>query len=81
MNRTTECIYDEKPKSRNQVLREKLSLLEEHVRALESYEARQPPDIAPSLSTWRNATIHSTSPSPDDYTTPEISFALVSKPR
>ncbi|KAF8352231.1 hypothetical protein F5887DRAFT_1068571 [Amanita rubescens] len=64
MNRTVECIYDEKPKSRNQLLREKLSLLEEHVRMLESYEGRHPPDLAPSSPSWRSAAAGAM---PDDY--------------
>ncbi len=64
MNRTVECIYDEKPKSRNQLLREKLLLLEEHVRMLESYEGRHPPDLAPSSPSWRSA---ATGAMPDDY--------------
>lgn len=68
MNRTVECIYDEKPKSRNQLLREKLLLLEEHVRMLESYEGRHPPDLAPSSPSWRSAAMHSpTGAMPDDY--------------
>ncbi|KAF8626298.1 hypothetical protein AX15_004968 [Amanita polypyramis BW_CC] len=90
MNRTTECIYDEKPKSRNQLLREKLSVLEEHVRALESYEARHPSDLTPSSSSsssssssWRNVTMHSpTGPNiPDDDYIPGISIIFPSKSR
>ncbi|KAF8638907.1 hypothetical protein AX17_001958 [Amanita inopinata Kibby_2008] len=38
MNRMIDCIYDDKPKSRNRLLRERLLLLEEHVRILESFE-------------------------------------------
>lgn len=77
MNRASECIYDEKPKSRNQALREKLSLLEEHVRFLESY----PPDMSPPPSSWRDATIFPpASPVSDDYTD-DISFSLLTKSR
>jgi hypothetical protein len=81
MNRTVECIYDEKPKSRNQLLREKLLLLEEHVRVLESYEARHPPDLAPSSPSWRSVAIHSAAGAlPSDYVS-GISCIFPSKPR
>ena len=81
MNRTVECIYDEKPKSRNQLLREKLSLLEEHVRMLESYEARHPPDLAPASPSWRTVTMHSvTGAIPSDYVS-GISCIFPSKSR
>lgn len=81
MNRTVECIYDEKPKSRNQLLREKLLLLEEHVRVLEAYEARHPPDLAPSSPSWRTVAIHSAASAlPSDYVS-GISCIFPSKSR